>query len=229
MRLVARGVSVAIGGRTLLRGVDLDLATGESVALTGPSGSGKTTLLALLGGLLKPTTGHVAVVRDPDDQGDLRDGAGATGPENALSPGEVVTWILQTANVLSDRSCLDNAALGGYADGRNRTQCMAAAAVELAMMGMADRAEEPVRILSGGQLQRVVGARALVSRRPFILADEPTGNLDHQSTREFLDVFMSAVVGRGLVVATHDPHVAARCDRIIHIESARVVAHREGA
>lgn len=221
MLLTARGLAVTIGDRLLLNGIDVDVAPGEAIAVVGPSGSGKTTLLAALGGLLEPSSGSVTAY---------------AGDGSEIPARETVTWILQTANVLADRTVLDNVAIGGFADGRTRADCLKAGMPCLDAMGIADRAHDPVRTLSGGQVQRVVAARALLSRRPVILADEPTGNLDQASTQEFMEVMLAAIANppdatadashhshrRALVLATHDLSVAQQCDRVLRLDQGLV-------
>ncbi len=167
--------------------------------MVGPSGSGKTTFLAILGGLLRPRSGRVFLERDG----------------NELPVAEHVSWVLQTVNVLADRSVLDNVAVGALADGLDRATAAARARTALAAVGLAGTDERPVRTLSGGEAQRVVIARAAVSDRPVLLADEPTGQLDQQTSAHVIDVLLTSAVGKITVVVTHDPAVAARCTRTV--------------
>ncbi|HEY0238693.1 MAG TPA: ATP-binding cassette domain-containing protein [Friedmanniella sp.] len=200
MRLVADALTFAHPGHpTLLDAVHLDARVGESVAVVGPSGSGKTTFLAILGGLLRPRSGRVFLERDG----------------NELPVAEHVSWVLQTVNVLADRSVLDNVAVGALADGLDRATAAARARTALAAVGLAGTDERPVRTLSGGEAQRVVIARAAVSDRPVLLADEPTGQLDQQTSAHVIDVLLTSAVGKITVVVTHDPAVAARCTRTV--------------
>jgi putative ABC transport system ATP-binding protein/lipoprotein-releasing system ATP-binding protein len=186
----------------VLDGACLEVGEGEMVAITGPSGSGKTTLLALLGGLLPVQSGEVLIL----------DGNGT-----AHTPTAYGTWVLQTVNVLADRTVLDNVCLGGFASGLTRDRAVAEAQRQLASVGLADRADEPVRVLSGGEVQRVVIARSLVSGRPLLLADEPTGQLDAATTESVLSVLLDRNHGRSVVVVTHDMEVARRCDRALRL------------
>ncbi|MGA9597710.1 MAG: ATP-binding cassette domain-containing protein, partial [Acidimicrobiia bacterium] len=178
------------------------------VAVMGPSGSGKTTLLAILGGMLKPTHGRAAIHVDDD---------------RTLSPGGYVAWVLQTSNILPDRSTLDNVTIGAFAAGQRRPAATREAGHALGLVGLSSLATRPVRQLSGGEVQRVATARAIVSRRPFILADEPTGQLDQATSVPVLDALLADSESRGVVVVTHDPAVAQRCDRIYRLENARLV------
>lgn len=220
MRLSARGVTVRFDGSDapVLDGADLEVRTGETVAIVGPSGSGKSTLLSVLGGLLAPDAGTVAVLTD--------DGADTGVPLAAAS-----SWILQTTNVLPERTAVENVAISAALAGVAWCDALDRAHAALALVGLADRAGSRARVLSGGEVQRVVTARALVADRAFVLADEPTGQLDSATTASVLDSLLGAVrahpvTGRaaGLVVVTHDPEVARRCDRAVRLDSGRVVA-----
>jgi len=190
----------------VLAGADLAVEQGETVAILGPSGSGKSTLLSVLGGLVRPTGG---VVRVDGAAGGLRD---------------VSAWVLQTVNVLPERSVLDNVVLGGLTRGLTRASAVAEAAARLDAVGLGERLDDPVRVLSGGEVQRVVIARALASGRPFILADEPTGQLDRATSDVVLDALFTTAGGAAVVVVTHDPEVAARCGRVARIDDGVVVA-----
>lgn len=211
MRLVADGVVVRYPGalRPVLVGADLAVDTGETVAILGPSGSGKSTLLSVLGGLVRPDDGAVRV----DD---------ATVPAAELR--RLTAWILQTVNVLPERSVLDNVLVGALTRGLTPAQARPEALARLEDVGLAERAHDRARLLSGGEVQRVVIARALVSGRPFVLADEPTGQLDRATSEVVLDALFAATRGAGVVVVTHDPDVAARCTRTVRILDGVVVA-----
>ncbi|MFE1320545.1 ABC transporter ATP-binding protein [Kitasatospora phosalacinea] len=204
-RLSARGIGHRIGERKLLHGLDLDVTVGTSLAVVGPSGTGKSTLLAILGGLLAPAEGRVTI-----DHGHGR------------SVADSVSWVLQTVNVLPDRTVLDNVALGALADGADWNRARELARPALERVGLATFADRPVRALSGGEVQRTVIARALVSTRPFVLADEPTGQLDAATTTRVMDSLLATTATRGLVVVTHDPTVAHRCTRTVRLTDGRL-------
>lgn len=193
----------------VLDGVSLEVTTGETVAIMGPSGSGKTTLLALLGGLLPVQEGLVAVVTN----------------DQATRPTDYVAWVLQTVNVLADRTVADNVALGGLSAGQRYADAVETARWWLAEVGLLERGDDPVGVLSGGEIQRVVIARALASARPLVLADEPTGQLDAATTATVLSVLLDGSHGRSVVVVTHDPEVARRCDRALRLRDG--VLHPE--
>lgn len=218
MQLLGTDLTVLFPGRPepVLDGATFFVSTGETVAILGPSGSGKSTLLSVLGGLVRPTSGTVCAAHD--------DLAPVEEPLTALT-----SWILQTTNVLAERTAVDNVCVAAQTAGLARRAAVEAALAALELVGLGPRADQRVRYLSGGEVQRVVTARALVSGRPFILADEPTGQLDRRSTEVVLDALFGAVSAgagttTGLVVVTHDPLVAERCHRTVRIENGKVVA-----
>lgn len=196
--IVALGVSHAYGQRVVLDRIDFELQGGESVAVQGPSGVGKTTLLAILGGLVKPQAGQVTRT-------------------------EQAAWVLQTNNALPRRTVLDNVALGLLADGVGRRQAEAHAISALSAVGLEDLLNEPARRLSGGELQRVSLARALAMTRALVIADEPTGQLDRSTAELVTDALVAGMSnGRAALIATHDPVVAARCSRVVHLSDGRL-------
>lgn len=208
MRLVADRVTFAqTDGPVLLDGISLVAEAGESVAVVGPSGSGKTTLLALLGGLLRPDAGRIVMEQPQPATETLADH---------------VTWVLQTVNVLSDRSVLDNVTVGAFADGVDRATANDRAVRALATVGLAGTERRPVRTLSGGEAQRAVIARAAVSERPVLLADEPTGQLDRRTSTEVVDALLASASHKITVIVTHDPVVAARCSRTLVLGSGHL-------
>jgi ABC-type lipoprotein export system ATPase subunit len=210
MRLVASGVTYSYtrGDHQVLDGVEFDIPSGSSAAIIGPSGSGKTTLLSLMGRLLPMQAGAIQAIDD-------------AGAERSLS--ETATWVLQTVSLLPDRTAIDNVAIGAYSDGASRADARERAVAALESVGLAGHEHDPARILSGGEAQRVAIARALASRRPIILADEPTGQLDARTSATVLDAMIGAHGERTVVVVTHDPEVAARCDVVLELRDGRIV------
>lgn len=192
-----------------LDGVSLQVDRCDTVAITGPSGSGKTTLLSILGGLEGPMNGSVTVV---GCDGRRRD------------PGSAVAWVLQTTNILSGRSALDNVVLGGLGSGRPRSVLATEASRVMSAVGLGGRELLPARFLSGGETQRLSIARALLAAKPFILADEPTGQLDRISSVGVADALFESASRAGVIVATHDRELAARCDRVLQLEQGRLVS-----
>lgn len=193
-----------------LRSVSFEVSAGESVALMGPSGSGKSTFLALLGGLLEPTGG---VIRW---RGKSRADAVRIG------------WIQQTTNVFGRRSAVDNVGIARFADGESLSESRALSREALRSVGLGSVGSRPVNSMSGGEVQRVVIARSLVSKPDLILADEPTGQLDQTTTDSVLDVLFDGLSlvspFLAIVVATHDLSVASRCDRVVQIADGRFVS-----
>jgi putative ABC transport system ATP-binding protein len=209
--LIARDVTVVRGGRTILDGVTLTAEPGERVAIVGPSGAGKSTLLAALAGLERPDSGTLHVGLSP-----LR------GTEALRRFGIV----LQGYGLLSLLTAAENVELALQARRVPPAEVKAAAARLLAAVGLAARAGHLVEELSGGEQQRVAVARALVTEPDIVLADEPTAELDAAARGLVLDLLLdgSAAAGRTLLIATHDPEVAARCDRTVNISAGRVVS-----
>jgi len=197
----------------VLAGVSFEIPAGTSAAIVGPSGSGKTTLLSLMGHLLPIQSGAIAAVD-------------AGGGEHSLA--DTASWVLQTVSLLSDRTAADNVAVGAYSDGASRAEARNRAREYLAAVGLAGRETDAARILSGGEAQRVAIARALASRRPIILADEPTGQLDARTSATVLEAMIGAHGERTVVIVTHDPEVAARCDLVLELRDGVIYA-REGS
>ena len=189
----AENITKAFGSRPILSDVSVSANAGVLFAVVGPSGCGKSTQLMTLGGLLRPDGGFVTL-----------DGQRASMRELQA----VTTWIPQAANCLPWRSVLDNVAVGGLAAGLGRGAARLSARQALDDLRIGHLASEPAKLVSGGELQRVAIARSLCSRRPIILADEPTGNLDSASTKQVLSALATAAErGACVVVATHDDAV----------------------
>jgi len=225
---VCRSVTVAHGrgeaAVTALADVDLAIAAGERLGLCGRSGSGKTTLLHVLGGLLVPTSGEVLLGGQALSSLD----AAARGEARARS----VAYVFQGANLLPTFTAFENVAFAAYvsqarADGRGHLTVPPESLLRL--VGLGAKLDALPSELSGGEAQRVAIARALAQRPALLLCDEPTGQLDSDTGSRVLDLIevLHARVGFALVIATHDPQVAARCDRIVTLEDGRVVGDEE--
>ncbi|MEO6213206.1 MAG: ABC transporter ATP-binding protein [Vicinamibacterales bacterium] len=201
----------------VLQGVNLEIPSGDFLALMGPSGSGKTTLLNLIGGLDTPTAGSIAVGGDRIDN---------------MSGGKLSAWrarhigfVFQLYNLLPVLTAARNVELPllltrlGKADRRKRVQ------VALSVVGLEERSNHYPRQLSGGQEQRVGIARAIVTDPTLLLCDEPTGDLDRKSGDEILDLLqtLNREHGKTVVMVTHDPHAAARAKRTLHLDKGLLV------
>jgi len=216
--LRARGLHRRIAGRTLLDGVDLDLAPGEMLAVVGASGSGKSSLLHALGTLDPPDAGRVEL--DGEDLLALSEAAQARARLHRLGV------VFQQFHLLSGLSLLDNVLLPGLAaGGRPRTAVVDRARTLLADAGVGELAERRITEASGGQLQRVAICRALINAPRVLLADEPTGALDAEATRTVLSL-LSRVRDQGtaILMVTHDPAVAGRADRVQEMVDGRLRA-----
>jgi putative ABC transport system ATP-binding protein len=200
-----------------LEGVSVEVASGSFVAIVGPSGSGKSTLLNLLGALDRPSTGRV-IVADVD-LGRLDDDARTRFRRERLG------FVFQFFNLLPTLSAIENAMLPARLAGRPRRETEARAKELLERVGLGSRLHHLPDQLSGGEMQRVAVARALLMDPPVVLADEPTGNLDTKSGEVVLELLRGAVDDRRTVVlVTHDPRIAARADRVLKIVDGRVVS-----
>jgi putative ABC transport system ATP-binding protein len=208
LRDISKSYPGDTGSVTVLNGVSLTLAAGETLALTGESGSGKSTLLHLAGGLDQPDSG--SVLFDGQDIGALDDAARAQ--VRRLSIG----LIFQQFNLVPSLSVAANIALQARLTGRHDTDFAADLAARLGLSNLLNRYPEQ---LSGGQQQRVAVARALASRPAVILADEPTGNLDEETGDDVLSLLLDLVkeTGAGLLMVTHSPRLADRLGRRIHL------------
>jgi len=179
---------------------------GSTIAIAGPSGSGKSTLLSILGGLQRPSSGSVTATS-------------TTG--TACQPLDAVAWVFQTTNALPRRSTLDNAALGAHSRLR-RPEAFALAAECLERVGLAPHSASAARNLSGGELQRLGVARALATKRPFMILDEPTGQLDNATSTSVLNAIF-AQTDVSMVIASHDPAIMERCDTVYTVIDGQVI------
>jgi putative ABC transport system ATP-binding protein len=207
------------GGREVpvLRGVDLDVAPGEMVAVVGPSGSGKSTLLYVVGALDRDYGGDATVAGTPL--------AGLAPPALASLRNRAVGFVFQSFNLLQGLSALENVMLPGVlrAAGEPVSAVRARAAEALERVGLADRAAAPPARLSGGERQRVAIARALFARPAVLLADEPTGNLDAVTGEGIIRLFREAAdQGLSVLVVTHEERVSRAASRVLHLQDGRL-------
>jgi lipoprotein-releasing system ATP-binding protein len=197
----------------VLRGVNLAVQGGEIVALVAPSGAGKSTLLHIAGLLDTPDTGSVQIAG--------RDMTGLPDRQRTMSRRADVGFIYQFHHLLPEFSALENIALPQRAAGTSGADANARALDLLGRVGIAQRAHHRPAELSGGEQQRVAFCRALANAPRLLLADEPTGNLDPQTSEQVFAILLELVRDTGLsaVIATHNADLAARMDRIVHLEN----------
>jgi putative ABC transport system ATP-binding protein len=201
----------------VLQGLDLDVDPGEFVAFMGPSGSGKTTLLNLLGGLDVPTSGSVTV--DGDEITHM------SGRKLARWRARHVGFIFQMYNLIPVLTAEQNVELPLLLTSLSRDRRRRQVATALELVGLADRMKHSPRQLSGGQEQRVAIARAIVTDPTFLLADEPTGDLDRTSADEILNLLtsLSKDYGKTILMVTHDPRAAERASVELHLDKGALV------
>lgn len=205
------------GAVTVLDGASLTLAAGEVVALVAPSGAGKSTLLHICGLLDVPTGGRVRLLGQ--ETGGLGDGARTRLRRDSLG------FVYQFHHLLPEFTALENVALPQRAAGRPAAEAGARARDLLDRVGLAHRVTHRPAELSGGEQQRVALARALANGPRLLLADEPTGNLDPETSARVFDALMAVVRDTGLaaLIATHNPELAARMDRVLRLDGGRTV------
>lgn len=200
-----------------IRGVDLTVEEGEMTALIGPSGSGKSTLLNLIGLLDRPTEGSVLIAGEPTEA--LRDAR-----LTALR-GQSIGFVFQFHHLLLGLTAAENVMMPrALNEGVMRSAMYETARSLLVDVGLADKVDTRASLLSGGQQQRVAIARALSASPRILLADEPTGNLDTETSNEIFDLIRKFNRERRMtcIIVTHDLQIAERCDRIVRVVDGRV-------
>ena len=201
----------------VLRGIDLDIAEGDFVALMGPSGSGKTTLLNLIGGLDSPSAGSIEVAGQHIEK---------------LGSGQLAQWrsnhvgfVFQFYNLMPTLTAQKNVELPLLLTRLSATQRRQNAAIALELVGLKDRGRHRPNELSGGQQQRVAIARAIVSDPTLLICDEPTGDLDRASAEEILGLLqeLNRSHGKTIVMVTHDPKAAEYATHTLHLDKGNLV------
>jgi len=215
-RQLVKGYRTDAGYVSVLQGLDLDVAAGEMVAITGASGVGKSTLLHVLGTLDRPESGTVRV-------GD-EDVFALPEPRLRAFRNRTMGFVFQFHHLLPEFTALENVMMPLLIARTGEKEAKERAALLLAEVGLAGRAQHRPGMLSGGEQQRVAMARALASSPRALLADEPTGNLDRETGERLHELIRRLNQERGItvVLVTHNEHTAAACDRTLHLESGRV-------
>lgn len=199
-----------------VQNVDLEIKQGEFVAIMGPSGSGKTTLLNMLGGIDSPTSGRVEIdgclISDMSEK------------ELIAYRRDNIGFIFQDYSLLPVLTALENVEFVMQLQGKTERECRGRASALLQQVGLSQQMHKRPSKMSGGQQQRVAVARALAPKPRFVMADEPTANLDAKSTAELLDIMeqLSEKEGTTFIFSTHDPRVIKRAHRIIVFEDGRL-------
>ena len=203
-----------------VRGIDLEIMTGEMVAIMGPSGCGKTTLLNILSGIDEPSAGQVMIASKPlfgisdDERTDLR--------------GREMVFIFQKFHLLDVMNAVENVEIPLLLMGIEPSDARMTAAAALEKVGLADRLTHRPSELSGGQQQRVSIARAIVHDPSVILCDEPTGNLDSETSQQVMELLSELNnSGSTIVIVTHDNEIANQCSRVIRINDGRIIDDEE--
>jgi putative ABC transport system ATP-binding protein len=215
-----RGVTKDFGaGATrvqALRGVDLDVYTGEMTLLVGPSGCGKTTLLSVIAGILEPTSGTVEVLGN--------DLVGMPPRAVVRFRGKKIGFVFQQFNLLPALNAIENVAVPLLIAGMRRSAALSRAEDVLVQVGLADRMHALPSDLSGGQQQRVAIARALSHQPQLLVCDEPTSALDHANGKLIMELLRDIAVesNRAVIVVTHDSRVFEFGDRIAHMDDGRI-------
>ena len=212
----AQNIEKSFGSLKVLKGVSLDVAKGEVVAIMGASGAGKSTLLQILSTLLSADGGSVTV--DGEQIGSLK------GDALSAFRNRKIGFVFQNHNLLAEFTALENVMIPALVGGDSKAQARSKAEKLLGIVGLAERVSHKPAELSGGEAQRVAIARALVNSPSVLFADEPSGNLDSKTKAEIHQLFFDLrdSLGQTIVIVTHDPALAQLCDRTIVMSDGQI-------
>ena len=212
-----QGITKSFGDLQVLKGIDLIIYKGEVVSVVGPSGAGKTTLLQIMGTLDKADSGSVVI--NGIEVGRLKE------KELAAFRNKQIGFVFQFHQLLPEFTALENVMIPALIGGMSSDKAMKKAKETLAFLGLAERALHKPAELSGGEKQRVAGARALINDPAVIFADEPSGSLDSKNKEELHQLFfdLREKLGQTFVIVTHDEGLAQLTDRTIHMVDGRIV------
>ncbi len=207
--LIAKGIHKSFGELSILKGVDLEVKTGEIVAIVGPSGAGKSTFLQILGTLDRPDSGEISLNDQQTHQ--------LSAKQLDAFRNRHIGFVFQFHHLLPEFTALENVCIPAFIQGMSRTEAEVRAQELLNLLGLAERMHHKPDALSGGEQQRVAVARALVNKPSVILADEPSGNLDSANAQALHELFLKLrdEFNQTFVIVTHNEQLAAMADRCL--------------
>lgn len=215
--LKAEGITKSYGNLKVLKGIDLEVSQGEVVSIVGASGAGKSTLLHILGTLDAPDGGTIRL-RETDI-------LGLKGNQLSKFRNKHIGFVFQFHNLLPEFSSLENVCIPGYISGREDKEVIREATDLLERLGLQERLNHKPSELSGGELQRIAVARALLNRPEIVLADEPSGNLDSKNAKDLHELFfrLRNELGQTFVIVTHNEELAGMADRTLEIKDGIIL------
>lgn len=215
--LKAKGIYKNYGNLSILKGIDLEIKTGEIVCIVGSSGAGKTTLLQILGTLDQADSGEIII--DGDNLAEL------SGEKLAKFRNEKLGFIFQFHQLLPEFTALENVMIPALIAKKNRAESEKRAIELLQFLGLGERLEHKPAELSGGEQQRVAVARALMNKPAIIMADEPSGNLDSANAKDLHALFfkLKEELGQTFIIVTHNPELAKLADRCLEMKDGRII------
>ena len=215
--LIARNIYKNYGALPVLKGVDIEITKGEIVSIAGSSGAGKSTLLHILGTLDTADKGEILLENEKIDK--------LKGKKLASFRNTHIGFVFQFHHLLPEFTALENVCIPGWIAGRKRKEVMEKAESLLDILGLKNRGEHKPNELSGGELQRVAVARALINNPSIVMADEPTGNLDSANAKELHNLFIDLRnrLQQTFLIVTHNEELAQLSDRILHMKDGKIV------